>query len=125
AQVHIRRLGIAICLFAIVGGVSVVGMGLVPVLPATVLFAVGFGVQFVGVGVLWTTAVQKHVPTELLGRVTSIDFFGGSLLLPLAPVIFAAIVGALGPAQALVIGAVMGVAITALLLLVPSIRKLE
>jgi len=125
AQVHIRRLGIAICLFAILGGASVVGMGLVPVVPATVLFAVGFGVQFVGVGVLWTTAVQKHVPRELLGRVTSIDFFGGSLLLPLAPVIFAAIVGALGPAQALVIGGGMGIVIATGLLFIRSIRDLE
>ena len=125
AQVTIRRLGIAICLFAIVGGLSIAGIGLFTVVPATLLFAAGFGVHFVGVGVLWTTAVQKHVPRELLGRVTSIDFFGGSLLLPLAPVLFAAIVAALGPAQAFVVGGAAATAIVVGLLLVPAIRELE
>ena len=125
ARFRVRRLGVAICLFGILGGFSLIGMGLVPVVPATLLFASVFGAQFVGVGVLWTTAVQKHVPRDLLGRVTSIDFFGGSLLLPFAPVIFAAIVAVFGPAAALVVGGVMGVAITTFLLFVRSIRELE
>jgi MFS family permease len=125
ARFRVRRLGIAICLFGILGGLALIGMGLVPMVSATLAFAAVFGAQFVGVGVLWTTAVQKHVPRDLLGRVTSIDFFGGSLLLPFAPVIFAAVVAAFGPAAALVLGGAMAVAITAFLLLVPSIRELE
>lgn len=125
AQLRVRRLGIWICVFAIVGGLSLAGIGLIPVVPATLLFAAGFGVQFVGVGVLWQTAVQKHVPRELLGRVTSVDFFGGSLLLPLAPVIFAAVVAAMGPAPAFVIGGAIAIVIALLLLLIPSIRELE
>jgi hypothetical protein len=60
-----------------------------------------------------------------MGRVLSIDAFGGTLLLPLAPVIFAAIVAALGPAPAFVVGGVISLTIAALLLLVPSIRELE
>ena len=125
AQVRIRRLGIAICLFAILGGLSIAGIGLVPAAGATMVFAAGFGAQFVGVGILWTTAVQKHVPRELLGRVLSIDAFGGTLLLPLAPVAFAAIVAALGPSPAFVIGGAIALVIAVLLLLVPSIRELE
>jgi hypothetical protein len=61
----------------------------------------------------------------VLGRVPSIDFFGGSQLLPLAPVIFAAIVTALGPAQAFVVVGALAAVIAVLLLLVPSIRALE
>lgn len=125
AQLKIRWLGIAICILAAVGGGALAGIGLATDVPIILVCAGVFGVQFVGVGVLWTTAVQKHVPRELLGRVTSIDFFGGSLLLPLAPVIFAAIVVAVGPAEAFVIGGAISVAMAVLPLLVPSIRALE
>src|SRR5437667_34078 len=41
AQVRIRRLGIAICLFAILGGLSIAGIGLVPAAGATMVFAAG------------------------------------------------------------------------------------
>lgn len=125
AQVHIRRLGLAIIFFGILGGLSLAGIGLLPVLPAVLVFAAGFGAQFVGVGVLWTTAIQKHIPRELLGRVISIDFFGGTLLLPLAPVIFAAIVAAWGPAPAFVIGGSVVVGFLLLCLFIPSLRELE
>jgi MFS family permease len=125
AQVHIRRLGLAIILFGILGGLSLLGIGLVPVLPAVLVFAAGFGAQFVGVGVLWTTAIQKHVPREVLGRVIGIDFFGGTLLLPLAPVIFAAVVAGFGPAAAFVVGGCVVVAFLVLCLLIPSLRELE
>jgi MFS family permease len=125
AQVKVRRLGIGICVFGIAGGLAVIGIGLVPVVPATLVFAAIFGAQFVGLGVLWTTAVQKHVPADVMGRVMSIDYFGGTLLLPIAPIVFAAIITAAGPSLAFVIGGVLSVVITSALLLVPSIRTLE
>jgi MFS family permease len=125
AQVRVRRLGIGICAFGIAGGLAVIGIGLVPELPATLLFAAVFGAQFVGIGILWTTAVQKHVPAEVMGRVMSIDYFGGTLLLPIAPIVFAAVIAAVGPAEAFVIGGVLATIVTAGLLLVPSIRALE
>src|SRR5437667_118312 len=96
AQLDVRRLGIGICVFAIAGGLAVAGLGLVPGVPFAVLFLAIFGAQFVGVGVLWTTAVQKHVPPAVMGRVMSIDYFGGTLLLPVAPVVFAAVITAVG-----------------------------
>ena len=125
AQVRIRRLGLAIILFGMLGGFSLVGIGLAPALPFVLVCAAGFGAQFVGVGVLWTTAIQKHVPREILGRVISIDFFGGTLLLPLAPVIFAAIVAAAGPAVAFVTGGAIVVGFLILCLFIPSLRALE
>jgi MFS family permease len=125
AQIKIRRIGIAICVFAVIGGLALIGIGVIADVAVVLVCAALFGVQFVGVGVLWTTAVQKHVPRELMGRVLSIDMFGGSLLLPLAPVIFAAVVAALGPAPAFVIGGTIAIVTAILLLLVPSIRALE
>jgi len=125
AQVHVKRLGVAIMLFGMLGGLSLVAIGLVPILPVVLVGAAGFGAQFVGVGVLWTTAIQKHVPHEILGRVISIDFFGGTLLLPLAPVIFAAIVAGAGPAVAFVTGGALVIGFLVLCLFIPSLRELE
>ena len=34
----------------------------------------------------------KHVPPNVMGRVMSIDYFGGTLLLPIAPIVFAAVI---------------------------------
>lgn len=125
AQVKIRRVGIGICLFGITGGLAVAGMGAIREVPATLLFAAIFGAQLVGVGVLWTTAVQKHVPQEMMGRVMSIDYFGSILLLPLAPVVFAAVISVVGAAEAFVIGGVFATIAVTALLLVPGIRALD
>src|SRR5712691_12511708 len=43
----------------------------------------GSGFTSLASAFLWRTALPKHVPRELLGRVTGIDFFGGGLPLPL------------------------------------------
>jgi MFS family permease len=125
AQVKVRRLGIGICVFAVFGSLAIAGIGLVPHLAATMLFGAIFGAQFVAIGIFWTTAVQKHVPPHFMGRVMSIDYFGGTLLLPVAPVIFAVVIDVIGLSQAFVIGGLFAAAIAASLLLVPSIRSLE
>jgi DHA3 family tetracycline resistance protein-like MFS transporter len=69
--------------------------------------------------------VQKHVPADVMGRVLSIDYFGGGLLLPIAPIAFAALIAAVGPSSAFVIGGVFAAIIAGALLLVPSIRALD
>ena len=125
AQVKVRRLGIGICIFGIAGGLAVAAMGLVADARVAAVFVAIFGAQFVGIGILWTTAVQKHVPASMMGRVISIDYFGGTLLLPIAPVIIAAVISAVGPSQAFVFGGLFAATIVSLLLLVPSIRSLE
>ena len=124
-QVKIRRLGVGICVFAVIGALATMGIGLVPHVAATIIFATILGVEWVGLGVLWVTAVQKHVPQDKLGRVMSIDAFGGGLLLPVAPAAFAVIVAAIGPARAFVVGGAFSLAVVVALLFVPSIRELE
>jgi MFS family permease len=124
-QVKIRRLGVGICVFAVIGALATMGIGLVPHVAATIVFATILGVEWVGLGVLWVTAVQKHVPRDKLGRVMSIDAFGGGLLLPIAPAAFAVVVAAVGPAPAFVIGGGFALVVVVGLLFVPSIRSLE
>jgi MFS family permease len=124
-QFHVRRLGAGVYLLGVLAGAAIILIGVFP-LAAVVLVGVGVkGFADVGVGVLWQTAVQKHVPRKLLGRVTSIDFFGGTLIAPVAPLIFALIVGALGSPAAFVVGGAVAASFCAFGLLLPSIRDLE
>jgi MFS family permease len=59
---------------------------------AVAVFIVGFGFSFATV--IWGTLLQRRVPPELLGRVSSLDFFVSISLLPVSM----AIAGPLGVA---------------------------
>jgi MFS family permease len=124
-QLRVRRLGAGVYLLGLLSGAAIVLIGL---FPWAVVVLVGIAIKGfadVGVAVLWQTAVQKHVPRELLGRVTSIDFFGGTLIAPIAPLVFAFIVASFGPPAAFVFGGALAASFCAFGLFVPSIRELE
>ena len=125
SQLHVRKVGLAIYGWAMLSAASYIVWGLVPVLPVILVCAAVRGVCFVGFGILWESALQRHVPRELLGRVASIDWFGGTLLGPLAPVIFAAIVETYGPAESFLIGGVACLVLLIPPLFIRSIRDLE
>jgi hypothetical protein len=74
--------------------------------------------------VLWVTAVQRKVPGELLGRVTSVDHFGAVLLGPVGPVLIGAAVQALGPAPVVTCAGLLSALVCLAALLVRSIRYL-
>jgi hypothetical protein len=61
----------------------------------------------------------------MLGRVSSVDGFGSIVLLPIAPLIFAAVVERVGPEGAFVIGGGLSAALCLAALAVRSIRDLE
>ncbi len=107
-------------------GLSVIGYGIVPALPVVLIAAAGFGATVVFFNTLWESALQKHVPGDLLGRVTSVDYFGGNLLAPVAPIVAAAAIPLIGPGAIFIIGGAGSVVFSALtLLFTRSIRKLE
>ena len=125
AQVRIRRSGLGIYLFGALGGVALLVYGLVPTIPGALAAGVMNGVSFACLGVLWVTALQVHVPRRLLGRVTSVDWFGGTLLAPIAPVAVALLAVSQGPASVFIVAGVLTVLLTLAGLLLPSIRNLE
>ncbi|TME34763.1 MAG: MFS transporter, partial [Chloroflexi bacterium] len=98
AQVRIRRSGVAMYLLGALMGVSFFIYGLVPTVPGALLASAINGLSFACFGVLWVTALQVHVPRRLLGRVTSVDYFGGTLLAPIAPIGAAFLAQSQGPA---------------------------
>jgi len=111
--------------WAALTGVAVAGFGLVNAVPAILLFAFVQGLSLVGFQILWDTSLQRHVPREMLGRVSSVDGFGSILLLPLGPLVFAALVERFGPDGAFVIGGTIAAFLCLAALSVRSIRELE
>jgi len=125
AQRPVRRIGIAMYLWAILAGLGVAGYGLIPVVPFIFGSAFLVGMSLSGFAILWETAVQRNVPSDLLGRVSSVDFLGSTLLTPLGPILFAALVEAIGPANAFVVGGGVAAALCLPALAIRSIRDLE
>jgi len=124
-QLRIRRAGIAMYLFAVVAGVGLILYGVVPTFSGALIAGTLVGFGFVCSGVLWESALQRHVPRQMLGRVTSWDWFGGSLLGPVAPIIAALISEAYGPPALFIAAGTLATVLTLLGLLFPSIRRLE
>ena len=125
SQWKVRRVGIAIYAWAIVGAVAQIILGIFPAVGVIALMFAVRGLSFVGFGVLWESALQRHVPREMLGRVASIDWFGAVLMGPVAPVVFAEIVVRVGPAASFVIGGAAAIALLVPALALRSIRELE
>jgi DHA3 family tetracycline resistance protein-like MFS transporter len=75
---------------------------------------------------MWDSAIQKHVPGELTGRVTSVDFFGSFLVGPVAPIAAAAAIPLIGPSAIFLIAGGTSIVYSVVTpLLSRSIRELE
>jgi MFS family permease len=125
AQIRVRRTGLAMYLFGALSGVAFLIYGLVPNVPGALVASAIQGLSFACFGVLWVTALQVHVPRRLLGRVTSVDYFGGTLLAPVAPIGAAVLAQSQGPAFVFVVAGAITIVLTLAALLLPSIRNLE
>jgi len=125
SQLRVRRVGLAIYLFGVMSGVGLLLYGLVPTLPGALIAGWILGFSFVCFGVLWESALQRHVPRQMLGRVTSVDWFGGSLFGPIAPIAGALIAQAYGPPALFIVAGMVAIILILLGLALPSIRRLE
>jgi MFS family permease len=125
AQLTIRRPGQLLFAFELLAAVSVLAIGLVPILPAVVAFMALTGVGLASSTVIWEAMLQRHVPEKLLGRVASIDLLGNSLINPIGPLAAAALVGSIGPAMAFVVAGAYAVAFASIGLIVSPVRRME
>ncbi|MEV7040430.1 MFS transporter [Amycolatopsis sp. NPDC051061] len=98
------------------------------VLSADLPVAAFVGVHFLaGVGldvytVLWVTAIQRDVPDAMRGRVFAFDAAGSSALMPVAFAVVGVLGKAVDPHPILLLGAVVGVAISVIPLVDPQVR---
>jgi hypothetical protein len=125
AQARVRRSGLVMYAFAVAAGLVIASFGTLPILGWLLVASAILGVTFVGFNVLWETALQRHVPRALLGRVTSVDYFGSLLLGPLTPLAAGLLVEAYGAIPVFIGGGALVVLLSLPAFLVRSIRELE
>ena len=75
--------------------------------------------------IVWATIKQRHVPSRLLGRVSSLDWMISIALLPLSYGLTAPVAALVGARTTLVGAAVIGSAVTLAALFVPRVRDIE
>ena len=73
--------------------------------------------------IAWATAKQRLVPEELLGRVSSVDWFISIALVPLSYAMAAPVASAIGVQDTLVGAGVLGAIVTFAFLFLPGMRS--
>jgi len=76
-------------------------------------------------GALWDTTLQRHVPPDVLSRVSAYDWLGSVALIPLGYALTGALAATLGTTGALWLAAAWTVFGSAIALAVPSVRGLQ
>jgi MFS family permease len=75
--------------------------------------------------IIWATAKQQHVPSSMLGRVSSLDWLISIGLLPLSFALTAPVSAWLGARETLIAAGLAGAAVTLAGLAVPGVRAIE
>jgi MFS family permease len=112
-------------LLAFVDPPGFVLLGLAGPLPVIVLLAALSGVTFPVFETLWTTTIQRNVPPEALGRVTSYDWFGSLVTAPLGYALAGPLVALIGASGLLYVAAVAIFVIPLAVIAVPDVRRVQ
>jgi DHA3 family tetracycline resistance protein-like MFS transporter len=104
---------------------AVAGYGLSDQLWGLMLASVAFNTLETAGTVAWATTKQRLVPTELLGRVSSLDWLISIGLLPVSFALTGPVSAALGLRTTLVGAGVLGAVVTFAALLVPGVRQVD
>jgi MFS family permease len=75
--------------------------------------------------IVWATAKQRHVPADMLGRVSSLDWLISIGLLPLSFALTGPVSGAIGVRATLIGAGVLGAAVTFAALFIRGVRSVE
>jgi len=110
--------------WAIAFGLMIPYAFLTTVWQAAVTEAIAFALFTCGL-VVWGTLMHRLVPTELLGRVTSLDWAVSTALLPVSFALTGPIADAIGLEATFVWSGILGAIGTVAFLLVPGIRDTE
>jgi hypothetical protein len=107
------------------------GLGCLALYPLTQALAVAMavgavsGVCFTIGDVTWSTLIQSHVPGEMLGRVSSLDWMVSFGLVPVSFALAGPVAEALGVTETMIGAGVLSAAVFLAFLLVPGVRDPE
>jgi MFS family permease len=95
----------------------------VPVVPVLASAVAGLGLATFSV--IWVTVMQELVPSDKLGRVSSIDWLGSLCMTPVGFAVAGVLTDRVGPAWVFVAAGIMNLALSLLGLTVRGIRELD
>jgi hypothetical protein len=108
-----------------VATLAVAGYGLSDGLWGLMLASVLFNTLETAGTIAWATAKQRHVPPQLLGRVSSLDWLISIGLMPVSYALTGPISAAVGVRTTLVGAGILGAAVTFAPLLIRSVRHMD
>jgi MFS family permease len=120
-----RRRGVLNYWLFVINSFAIAALALVPWFSLALGLAlvrglcVGFGVA------LWETMLQELVPTHLLGRVVSLDFFGSFGLMPVGLAIWGALAGIAPPGPMIAAGSLISAGMLLVVLTRPWLREVD
>jgi MFS family permease len=108
-----------------VATLAVAGYGLGTTVWHLMLASAAFNALETAGTIVWITAKQQHVPSRMLGRVSSLDWLISIGLLPLSFALTGPVSAAMGAQATLVVAGIAGAAVTLAGLMVPGVRAIE
>jgi len=128
-QVYFWRRGIVGLLGYVLSGLALMVFSLpfphsiVPFVVLPAAFLVGSGINVMQI--IWVTLLYELVPSNKLGRVSSVDLLGSLGLLPIGYVLAGWLGDRVGPAAVFLLGGIMMVVLNLLPMLIRDIWRLE
>jgi hypothetical protein len=107
------------------GSLALVGFGLATEVWQMQAISLVEGALFTSGMVIWGTLMQTLVPGELLGRVTSLDWFVSTSLVPVSFALTGPVSAGLGAQTTLVVAGIAAAGVTFAFLFVPGVRDTE
>jgi len=104
---------------------SVAGYGIASAIWQLMIVSLVFNALETAGFIVWSTAKQRHVPSHLLGRVSSLDWLISTGLLPLSFALTGPISTVLGAQATLIAAGVLGAGVTLAALMLPGMRAPE
>jgi len=105
--------------------VAVAGYGVGSAVWHLMLASAAFNALETAGTIIWITAKQQHVPSGMLGRVSSLDWLISIGLLPLSFALAGPVSALVGAQTTLVLAGIAGAAVTLAGLFVPGVRAVE